>query len=106
MGATVLYSSGDYGIAGNDDLFLEPNGLQSVNGTIFNPSFPSTYPDAASVGAMQVNPNLTVYEPEGAYEQVIYSGGGFSNYFAMPDYQKDAVVYYLKNYYPQYPPDI
>ena len=24
----------------------------------------------------------------------------------MPDYQKTAVEYYLKNYYPQYPPDI
>ncbi|KAH7906414.1 peptidase S8/S53 domain-containing protein [Hygrophoropsis aurantiaca] len=106
MGVTVLYSSGDYGVAGNDALCLEPNGTQSVNGTIFNPSFPSTCPYITSVGATQVNPNSTVYEPEGACEQVIYSGGGFSNYFAMPDYQKDAVAYYLKNYYPQYPPDI
>ncbi|KIJ66022.1 hypothetical protein HYDPIDRAFT_174767 [Hydnomerulius pinastri MD-312] len=106
MGVTVLYSSGDYGVAGNGGLCLEANGTQSVNGTIFNPSFPGTCPYITSVGATQVNPNSTVYEPEGACEQVIYSGGGFSNYFAMPDYQKEAVAYYFENYYPQYPPDI
>jgi tripeptidyl-peptidase I len=40
MGVTVLYSAGDGGVAGNDDLCLTPNGTQSVNGTIFNPMFP------------------------------------------------------------------
>ncbi|KAG0702859.1 Pro-kumamolisin, activation domain-containing protein [Suillus ampliporus] len=106
MGVTVLYSSGDYGVAGNGGYCLTPDGTYSLNGTIFNPSFPGTCPYITSVGATQVNPNSTVYEPEGACEQVIYSGGGFSNYFAMPDYQKSAVEYYLTNYYPQYPPDI
>ncbi|KAG1746468.1 peptidase S8/S53 domain-containing protein [Suillus lakei] len=113
MGVTVLYSSGDYGVAGNGGECLTPNGefpsifeLIPLNGTIFNPSFPGTCPYITSVGATQVNPGSTVYEPEGACEQVIYSGGGFSNYFAMPDYQKTAVEYYLANYYPQYPPDI
>jgi len=37
---------------------------------------------------------------------LIYSGGGFSNYFAMPEYQKDAVDYYLTNYHPDYPSTI
>lgn len=122
MGVTVLYSSGDYGVAGNGGYCLTSNGefsqhacgkiliffvgTYSLNGTIFNPSFPGTCPYITSVGATQVNPNSTVLEPEGACEQVIYSGGGFSNYFAMPDYQKTAVDYYLTNYYPQYPPDI
>ena len=36
----------------------------------------------------------------------IYSGGGFSNYFAMPEYQKDVVDNYLTNYYPNYPSTI
>jgi tripeptidyl-peptidase-1 len=44
-----------------------------------------------------------VYQPESACEQLIssgflYSGGGFSNHFSIPDYQKDAVQNYLKNY--------
>lgn len=46
--------------------------------------------------------NSTVYQPEMACacEWVVYSSGGFSNYFAMPDYQKAAVDYPLINYYP------
>ncbi|KDQ54116.1 hypothetical protein JAAARDRAFT_412436 [Jaapia argillacea MUCL 33604] len=103
MGVTVLYSSGDYGVAGNGGLCLNPDGTQTTNGTMFNPSFPGTCPYITSVGATQVNPNSTVYEPESACMQVIYSGGGFSNYFAMPSYQKTAVEYYLKNYPPPYP---
>ncbi|EIW80513.1 subtilisin-like protein [Coniophora puteana RWD-64-598 SS2] len=104
MGVTVLYSSGDYGVAGNDALCLFPNGTQSVNGTLFNPTFPSTCPYVTSVGATMMKPNATVYQyqPEMACEEVIYSGGGFSNYFAMPSYQAEAVEYYLKTY----PPDV
>lgn len=81
-------------------------GTQTAGGKIFNPSFPGTCPYITSVGATMVPPNSTVYEPETACEEVIYSGGGFSNYFAMPDYQKTAVEYYLTYYYPNYPPDI
>lgn len=73
---------------------------------MFNPSFPGTCPYITSVGATMIPANSTVYEPETACEEVIYSGGGFSNYFAMPDYQKTAVDYYLTNYYPDYPATI
>lgn len=38
--------------------------------------------------------------------KIIYSGGGFSNYFAIPDYQRDVVDHYLKTYHPNYPSDI
>lgn len=37
--------------------------------------------------------------------QTIYSGGGFSNRFALPDYQRDAVEGYLAKYPPPYGPD-
>ncbi|KIJ66024.1 hypothetical protein HYDPIDRAFT_87864 [Hydnomerulius pinastri MD-312] len=106
MGVTILYSSGDYGVAGNDALCLNANGTQTTDGVMFNPSFPGTCPYITSVGATMVAPNSTVYEPEMACEEVIYSGGGFSNYFAMPEYQKEAVDYYLTNYYPDYPATI
>ncbi|KDQ54112.1 hypothetical protein JAAARDRAFT_60885 [Jaapia argillacea MUCL 33604] len=104
MGVTVLYSSGDYGVAGNGGLCLNPDGSQTLNGTMFNPSFPGTCPYITSVGATQVVSGHTVYEPESACMDVIYSGGGFSNYFAMPSYQKTVVESYLKNYPPPYPP--
>ena len=49
-----------------------------------------------------MNPGSNVTDPEGACEQVIFSGGGFSNYFAIPSYQKTAVASYLKKYKPAY----
>jgi len=102
MGVTVVYSSGDFGVAGNGGLCLNPDGSQTKDGKVFNPSFPGTCPYVTSVGATQVNPNSTVYAPESACEQVIYSGGGFSNLFEVPDYQKSAVAAYFKDHTPPY----
>jgi subtilase family serine protease len=105
MGVTIVYSSGDNGVAGmscciyflygrllkpilrftgNRALCLNPTGEQTTTGKIFNPSFPSTCPFITSIGATQVNPGAKVTDPESACEQVIFSGGGFSNYFGMP----------------------
>ena len=50
-------------------------------GKVFNPGFPVTCPFVTAVGATQVNPGNPVTAPEGACEQVIFSGGGFSNIF-------------------------
>ena len=61
-----------------------------------------TCPYITSVGATQVNPGAKVTDPESACEQVIFSGGGFSNNFKMPDYQKNAVEGFLKNHPPSY----
>ncbi|KAH8081328.1 peptidase S8/S53 domain-containing protein [Cristinia sonorae] len=106
MGVTVLYSSGDNGVAGNGALCLNPDGSQTNDGKIFNPSFPGTCPFVTSVGATQVNPGAKVTDPESACMQVIYSGGGFSNYFAMPDYQKSAVKNYLTKFPPSFAPNL
>jgi len=102
MGVTVVYSSGDNGVAGNSALCLNADGTQTVNGKIFNPSFPSTCPFVTAVGATQVNRGSKVTDPESACQQVIFSGGGFSNYFAIPDYQKGAVEKYLTENRPPY----
>ncbi|KAG6381966.1 peptidase S8/S53 domain-containing protein [Boletus reticuloceps] len=106
MGITVLYSSGDNGVAGNSDLCLISNHTQSHDGYIFNPTFPGTCPYVTSVGATMVKPNATVFDPEVAMMGRIYSGGGFSNYFGMPEYQKKAVDHYLTKYRPDYPSTI
>ena len=92
-GTTVLYSSGDHGVAGNSNQCIDPVTLQYNNGSsgIFNPSFPGTCPYITSVGATQVVPGSTVDDPEEACAEVIYSGGGFSNVFTMPEYQSAAV---------------
>ncbi|KAJ7175779.1 peptidase S8/S53 domain-containing protein [Mycena filopes] len=93
MGVTVLYSSGDNGVAGNDALCLNPDGSQTEDGQQFNPLFPGTCPFVTGIGATQVNPGSTVTDPESAAD---LSSGGFSRYFAIPDYQKRAVAQYLE----------
>ncbi|KAF8990974.1 peptidase S8/S53 domain-containing protein [Cyathus striatus] len=86
MGATVLYSSGDFGVAG----------FSLSDGTMFDPAFPSTCPYVTSVGATQIKSGGSVNDIEVACEETIRSGGGFSNYFATPDYQKGVTSGYLQ----------
>ncbi|KAF3763187.1 subtilisin-like protein, partial [Cryphonectria parasitica EP155] len=100
-GVTVLYSSGDDGVAGNGECLDD--------GIRFNPTFPGTCPYVTSVGATQVPTGTDITtdlasgtQPETACETVIYSGGGFSNYFDIPSYQADAVNTFLTDYPPPY----
>jgi len=125
LGTTVLYSSGDWGVAGGGGKCVGANGKRRhsqfpskcpiavqlligqrvENSGRFNPSFPATCPYVTAVGATQVNPGSTVFEPESACEQVIFSGGGFSDIFSIPDYQKRAVRDYLEDHPPPYTAD-
>ncbi|KJA26189.1 hypothetical protein HYPSUDRAFT_63917 [Hypholoma sublateritium FD-334 SS-4] len=96
LGTTVIYSSGDNGVGGRNNVCLDVHDNEDpTNGTTFNPRFPAACPFLTAVGATQVNPGSTVDDPEGACEQVIFSGGGFSNIFAMPSYQALAVNDYV-----------
>ncbi len=54
------------------------------------------------MGATQIVPGASVTAPEEACETVIYSGGGFSNVFAMPSYQSSAIKTYYANHKPSY----
>ncbi|KAL8835046.1 MAG: hypothetical protein Q9170_003474 [Blastenia crenularia] len=106
-GVTILYSSGDYGVAGNGGQCCTK--AKCAGGTYnsgasgtFNPSFPGTCPYVTSVGATQIVPGASVTAPEEACETVIYSGGGFSNVFPLPSYQKSAVTSYFTNHNPPY----
>ncbi len=101
QGTTILYSSGDNGVAGNGGVCIAPDGTYN-DGTSgrFNPSFPPTCPYVTAVGATQIVPNASVTAPEEACETVIFSGGGFSNVFPLPSYQSAAV----KGYFAKTPP--
>ena len=107
QGTTILYSSGDYGVAGNGGQCIDPATGNYNDGTsgIFNPSFPGTCPYITSVGATQIVPGASVTAPEEACETVIFSGGGFSNVFPIPSYQNAAVQSYFTNYNPPYGAD-
>ncbi|KAK5174105.1 uncharacterized protein LTR77_001185 [Saxophila tyrrhenica] len=110
MGVSVLYSSGDYGVAGNGGQCINPDGTyNNGNSGRFNPSFPGSCPWITSVGATQVKPHISLpnalasgTEPEKACETVIYSGGGFSNVFPLPGYQRKEVTSYFANNMPPY----
>lgn len=86
-----------------------------VNGTLFNPTFPATCPFVTAVGATQLTPGETVGDAEEAMFAhnklitplpdlyTISSGGGVSNYFPMPEYQRCAVEEYFTKHSPGYP---
>lgn len=95
MGTTVVYSTGDDGVAGFGGVCLNASHHESFRGKLFNPEFPASCPFVTAVGATQINPGSTVNDPEGACEQVIFSGGGFSNIFPLGSYQVHAVNSYV-----------
>ncbi|OSD07615.1 family S53 protease [Trametes coccinea BRFM310] len=78
-GTSVFFCSGDNGVYS-----FSFNSL--CDATEFGPTFPSTCPFLTSVGGTQG------FSPEVAAP---FSGGGFSNMFARPDYQDTAVESYL-----------
>lgn len=82
-GITVLESSGDAGVGAP---CRSNDGKDSPE---FTPQFPATCPYITGVGGTQA------YKPEVAW---MGSGGGFSNYFPTPWYQKEAVSSYLNQY--------
>ncbi len=108
-GTTFVFSSGDYGVAGNGGACCTKakcaGGTYNSGGTgTFNPAFPATCPYITAVGATQMKSgaSVTAQSPEQACEEVIYSGGGFSNVFAKPSYQSSAVASYFAWHKPSF----
>lgn len=106
-GTTVIYASGDQGVAGTQNKCIDLKNRKYTNGTdgAFNPPFPASCPFVTSVGATQIRPDATVFDEEIACETKIFSGGGFSNLFALPDYQASAVKSWFSNHPPPYGAD-
>lgn len=105
QGTTVLVSSGDYGVGIGPGANACLNGSGQTN-TVYNPGNPVSCPYLTAVGATQLNPNTTVRDPEAALQtplpgaELFASGGGFSNYFPVPEYQRAAVQSYLARHDP------
>lgn len=108
QGISFLFASGDAGV-GN---YPEPygNGCLGPGKKIFSPTWPNNCPWVTNVGATKVYPGKTVYDPEMAvfdpvghpYHVNFSSGGGFSNIYPVPNYQKAAVSTYLIEHTPPY----
>ena len=71
-GRTILFASGDNGV--------------SCKNNKFHPNWPTSSPSITSIGGTE---SMTRVWNSG--------GGGFSNVFPMPDYQKETVENYLNN---------
>ncbi|TCD70006.1 hypothetical protein EIP91_005256 [Steccherinum ochraceum] len=91
-GVSVLFSSGDFGVGDNDpDPSTTKCHSNDGNNTLkFLPIFPASCPFVTAVGG-------TTQVPEIAAN---FSEGGFSDRFARPSYQNDAVSSYLNQKLP------
>ncbi|KAJ7057622.1 subtilisin-like protein [Mycena amicta] len=104
LGTSVFYPTGDNGVAGDDGLCMNSTGETDPDGQIFMPLFPArpaSCPFVTAVGGTQLAEDKTVLDPQ-AETTWVGTGGGFSNYFAMPSYQASVVTAFLKNHPPPY----
>ncbi|KAI1271353.1 peptidase S8/S53 domain-containing protein [Xylaria sp. FL0933] len=104
MGVTLLFSSGDTGVAGISGRCLLDNGVPTPVGSDygrFNPLFPASCPWITSVGGSALPANGSVDDREVVAYQ-FPPGGGFSNLFTLPDYQAEAIASYYAEHDPGY----
>ncbi|KAI1369941.1 tripeptidyl-peptidase 1 precursor [Xylaria arbuscula] len=98
-GTSLLFSSGDAGVGPYGECYSN-DGLGTYK---FLPDFPTSCPYITSVGATKnFEPEVVAYRPafvgdDGVAHGNYTSGGGFSNYFEIPPYQKKAVTSYVKS---------
>lgn len=98
-GVSLFFGSGDEGVGEDGDCFSNA----PPYGRSFTPEFPSSCPYVTTVGATyHFNPEIAALDTR--FKVPFTSGGGFSNVFPTPDYQKDAVAKYLadNNNFPAY----
>lgn len=109
QGVTLAFASGDAGVGNYPSPygFDGPTGCLGPDLNIFNPTWPNNCPWITNVGATKVYPGYTVADPESAVfdpGRVNYSsGGGFSNLYDVPSYQKQAVDLFFQDHNPAYP---
>ncbi|OAA63076.1 alkaline serine protease AorO [Cordyceps fumosorosea ARSEF 2679] len=95
QGTTVVVASGDNGVDGNGNKNCNNDPRFLADGA-------SSCPYVTSVGATYLPPGTSVDGPEVAVTSY-GSGGGFSNIFDAPPWQKNAVSTYLTQHDPKVP---
>lgn len=84
QGSSIVFASGDGGVAGSQ-------GDECLgDGSVFSPTSPASCQYVTAVGATYLETGKKPGDPESATTG-FSSGGGFSNIWITPDYQKDAV---------------
>lgn len=97
QGVSVIIASGDRGVSVDN-----PDWCLGENGTVFQPDFPAICPYVTAVGATTLPPGGDPYNPNEVGAS-FGSGGGFSNVFPQPWYQRCAVEEYLARVNLSYP---
>ncbi|KAI2465624.1 subtilisin-like protein [Annulohypoxylon bovei var. microspora] len=96
QGSTIVISSGDDGV-GSFPSPGAPSGCLGPERDVFNPQFLASCPYILAVGSTVLQANGTPgVDAEEATDR-FRSGGGFSNIYDAPDWQKDAVAGFLAN---------
>lgn len=94
QGTTVVMSSGDYGVGSYPGDFGYDSGCAGPDSTVFYPDADATCPYVLAVGSTQWEST-----GNGTFKEVstteFASGGGFSNYFETPSWQKSHVAAYF-----------
>ncbi|KAI1214352.1 subtilisin-like protein [Annulohypoxylon truncatum] len=94
QGTTVVISSGDDGVGGFSSPGA-PSGCLGPDRDVFNPQFLASCPYVLAVGSTVLQTNGTPgVDAEEATDR-FRSGGGFSNIYDAPEWQRDAVAAYL-----------
>ncbi|KAF2718833.1 tripeptidyl peptidase-like protein [Polychaeton citri CBS 116435] len=89
-GVSLFFSSGDSGV-GDNGTCISNDGKDTP---MFIPSFPADCPYITSVGGTKnFAPEVVAYDARNGYA----GGGGFSNYFPTPSYQKKEVSEYVES---------
>ena len=92
MGLSILFASGDQGVCGREGCgFLKHK---------FHPDFPAASPYITAVGGTDFETKGVI----GAETAWTAGGGGFSDTFAIPDYQASAVAAYKSSSAANLPP--
>ena len=102
QGTSVIIASGDFGVAGAPDT-TNPTGCLGRRKQIFNPDFPSNCPYVTTVGATFLPPGASATNDSETATESFPSGGGFSNIYPAPLYQRRALRTYFTQHDPGYP---
>ncbi|KAI0016889.1 Pro-kumamolisin [Xylariomycetidae sp. FL0641] len=87
-GVSVIVASGDDGV-GKDGKCFSNDGTKRT----FLPTFPASCPFVTAVGGTRhLDPVMVGFDAKGGFS----TGGGFSNYFSQPSYQREAVRPYVE----------
>lgn len=102
-GVTIVLASGDSGVAARSTDDNNADGCLGPNGKVFNPDFPASCPYVTALGATYLPTGGSAAKDQEVATDRFPSGGGFSNIYPQPSYQKASVSSYFAQHDPGYP---